>query len=636
MLNSCFAQQWNVIFEDNFNGNSLDQTKWSHDLGTGAAQGLWGWGNGELQYYQPDNTSLNNGILTIEAREETQGISDFYSGFQPAYYSSSKILTRDKFEFKYGKVEARIKTIDGQGYWPAFWMLEGGCWPETGEIDIMEQWGNDGNTSITTGAAHLGNCGEGSNYIAWNNTISSGSYADDFHIYSVIWDEDFIQWYVDDVLLYSVTPSSYPSEYNWPFNDGTWFLILNLAITNSGPNANTTFPSGIQVDWVRVSQTNDVIGCTNPAANNYNSDATVDSGQCLFDVTFNVDMNCSNESYSTVYTTGPWANWCGDCYPLSDTNNDGVWTGTYEFASGEIEYKYLVDNWASQEDLIDDMQNGASCAPVTDFWSYANRTVSVSGLTSTLDSYGSCESCGTDISGCTNPNAINYNPGATLDDGSCIIIGCMNPEAINFDSEATDPGSCEFSVSFSLDMNEVSFSFTTPEVNGNWNSWCGGCLPMNDANSDNVWEASIVLPEGIYEFKYATDSWTESEDLTVGSSCTLTTGEFTNRLVNLNQNIVFETVCWNSCEACISAGCTDPLFIEYDPFAVTDDGSCSVLRVDGCTYPGASNYNPDANYENMTCVFDLGNGCPGDFTGDGAINVSDLGGFLGAFGTSCD
>ena len=91
LLSVCLAlqcQTWDLVWSDEFDGNSLDDTKWTHDQGTGSAQGLWGWGNGELQYYQEENASVANGELTIEAKEEPQGISDFYSGNVPYYYSS--------------------------------------------------------------------------------------------------------------------------------------------------------------------------------------------------------------------------------------------------------------------------------------------------------------------------------------------------------------------------------------------------------------------------------------------------------------------------------------------------------------------------------------------------------------------
>ena len=260
-INSLSAQNWQLVWEDDFNGSSLDQSKWTHDIGTGSQYGMWGWGNGELQYYQPQNTTLNNGIAKIEVKEEPNGIIDSWSA--TSYFSSSKITTKGLFNFRYGKVEARIKTIDGQGFWPAFWMLpSNGSWPCDGEIDIMEQWGNDYLTNSTSGAAHLGTCPYSQSthfYETSSSYISSGSYADDFHTYSVIWKEDTITWYVDEIELFSLNPSSYwsiPSQSAWPFNANEWYLMINLAITQAGPNSNTVFPNQMEIDYVRVYQEN--------------------------------------------------------------------------------------------------------------------------------------------------------------------------------------------------------------------------------------------------------------------------------------------------------------------------------------------------------------------------------------------
>ena len=255
------SQSWQLIWEDNFDGNSIDATKWIHDYGTGSQFGMWGWGNGELQYYQAENTTINNGIATIEVKEEPSGLVDSWNN--TSYYSSSKITTRGLFDFRYGKIEARIKTLDGQGFWPAFWLLpSGGSWPCDGEIDIMEQWGNNYLTNSTTGAAHIGTCPYSQSthfYQNFSSYISSGSFADDFHTYSIIWEEDTITWFVDDVEMFQITPSNYfsiPSQHDWPFNSNNWYLMINLAITQAGPNANTVFPNNIQIDYVRVYQEN--------------------------------------------------------------------------------------------------------------------------------------------------------------------------------------------------------------------------------------------------------------------------------------------------------------------------------------------------------------------------------------------
>ena len=140
---SCYtySQNWNLIWNDEFNGSELDTTKWIHEIGTGSQYGLYGWGNSELQYYQPENTIIDSGYAKIIAMEEPNGIIDSWN--TAYYYPSSKITTMGLHDFKYGKIQAKIKTVDGEGFWPAFWMLPtNGSWPCDGEIDIMEQWGN--------------------------------------------------------------------------------------------------------------------------------------------------------------------------------------------------------------------------------------------------------------------------------------------------------------------------------------------------------------------------------------------------------------------------------------------------------------------------------------------------------------
>ena len=577
-----FSQSWNLIWSDEFSGYSLDTTKWIHDIGTGSQYGLYGWGNNELQYYQPQNTVLNSGSVKIIANTEPNGIIDTWNNTM--YYSSSKITTKGKFDFRYGKVEAKIKTIDGEGFWPSFWMLPvGGGWPCDGEIDIMEQWGNDGPTNITTGAAHAGPCPGNSVYQSSSENLSSGSYADNFHIYSIEWQPDYIAWYVDNIQFLQVTPSSYPNI-SWPFNSNSWYLMFNLAITSSGPNSNTAFPSQIEIDYVRVYENiGSTPGCTDISAQNYNSNADVDNGSCEYLVNFQLNTNCAVFSSipSSINITGPSINWsCQSSYSLSDLDGDGIWNGSFVLPLGDFEYIYCADNWSQSEDLLDygSSTGDWSCTPITDYWSYANRVINITSDTSIINVWGSCSSC---LGGCTSLTATNYNSNVNYDDGSC-----------NY--------STNFNVTFQVDMNNVTDYFVLPELNGSFNNWCGACAFLTDVNNDNIWEITLSLPAGYYEYKFSSDNWTIQEDLFNVGDCVLSTGQYTNRVLNIISDTILDVVCWESCFECVITGCMDPSYCNYNPLANTDDGSCGGWA--GCTDLLYLEYNQFATCDDGSCL----------------------------------
>ena len=132
-----------------------------------------------------------------------------------------------------------------------------------------------------------------------------------------------------------------------------------------------------------------ISGCTDESAENFNALAEANDGSCLYPFTFSVDMSCAELNFSTVFLTGPFCNWCDAGYPLSDEDGDGIWVGTYSFAEGPLEFKYMVDNFANQERLI----GAGDCAPITDGSSYANREITITAGGTADHVYGRCSAC---------------------------------------------------------------------------------------------------------------------------------------------------------------------------------------------------------------------------------------------------
>jgi beta-glucanase (GH16 family) len=235
---------WTLVWSDEFDGpagTAPDATKWVYDLGAS------GWGNQELENYTDarENSYLDGaGNLVIESREAT-----------PGHYTSARLKTQTKFTVEYGKIEARIKVPAGQGIWPAFWMLgtEGG-WPGGGEIDIMENIGREPSLVHATvhGPGYSGDKGISQSY----NLPANQRFADDFHIFSIEWSQNNIQFFVDGHLYHTVTPASIPNGAAWVFNH-PFFLLLNVAVGGSwpgNPDATSSFPQKMLVDYVRVYQ----------------------------------------------------------------------------------------------------------------------------------------------------------------------------------------------------------------------------------------------------------------------------------------------------------------------------------------------------------------------------------------------
>lgn len=238
-----------LVWADEFNTGSLDNASWTVEGGDGCPT-ICGWGNNELEYYtgRPENLFFQDGKLIIEARKES---------FSGKNYTSSKIVSRGKKVFKYGRVDIRAKLPKGKGIWPALWMLPQnnvfGGWPTSGEIDIMELVGHEPNKAYAT--VHYGP-GPGSTTINRAYTLTGGAtYNDEFHVFSLEWKQDQLKFYVDNN-LYSTVNKVDIGAMTWPFNED-FFFIFNLAVGGNwpgSPDASTSFPQWMVVDYVRVYQ----------------------------------------------------------------------------------------------------------------------------------------------------------------------------------------------------------------------------------------------------------------------------------------------------------------------------------------------------------------------------------------------
>jgi beta-glucanase (GH16 family) len=233
--------EWRLAWNDEFNGKSLDATKWGFDLGGR------GWGNNELQTYtaRPENARIRRGKLLITARREPFTGSDALA----KDFTSARINTQDKFHVRYGRIEARIKLPAGKGLWPAFWLISvdkrDAEHRPCGEIDIMEFIGSDSQTVY--GTLHVPD-----NKVAIDFRLPKGKpFSKGFHVFGVDWDPNSIRFYVDHklsrvVMREELTP--------WMF-DRDFYIVLNLAAGGDWPgppDKSTKFPQDLQVDWVRV------------------------------------------------------------------------------------------------------------------------------------------------------------------------------------------------------------------------------------------------------------------------------------------------------------------------------------------------------------------------------------------------
>ena len=247
-INDWEIEGWNIVWQDEFDKDSLDFTKWSHEIGG------HGWGNNELQFYtdSDSNSYVENGNLILKAQVVPQGIG---SSKGLRYYSSARLRTYGKGDWKYGRIEVKAKVASGQGIWPAIWMLPTdwlfGGWPSSGEIDIMEHVGYD--LGVVHGSVHT----EAYNHKINTQRSSARKIANvdtEFHVYSIIWDKDKISFFIDDVQYFLFENDQQGNYKTWPF-DQRFHLLINIAVGGDwpgNPDNSTNFPRKMLVDYVRV------------------------------------------------------------------------------------------------------------------------------------------------------------------------------------------------------------------------------------------------------------------------------------------------------------------------------------------------------------------------------------------------
>ena len=235
---------WNLKWSDEFNGNSIDESKWAWEVQRP------GWVNHELENYtdhRAENARVENGHLVIEGRH------DNYNGYP---YSSARLKTQGKASWEYGRVEASIQLPGGWGTWPAFWMLPDDMsrgWPACGEIDIMEEVGYDQDSIHATTHTQTYNWTKGNQRTAATNQSGATS---GFHQYALEWYPDHLDMFVDG-RKYFTSPNDNTGDDAWPFHKN-FYIILNLAIGGDWGGAQgvdpNTWPKQMLVDYVRVYQ----------------------------------------------------------------------------------------------------------------------------------------------------------------------------------------------------------------------------------------------------------------------------------------------------------------------------------------------------------------------------------------------
>ncbi len=340
-----------LVWSDEFNGSSLDTSKWGYEIGTGAS----GWGNNELQYYtnRTDNAYVSGGALHIRAKRESYGGKN---------YTSARLNTNGKFTFKYGYVEARLALPSSQGIWPAFWMLGANIgsvgWPACGEIDIMEAINAENRTYATCHWDCNGHSDYGKN--TGNFDITQ------YHTYGLQWDSQYIRMFVDGNKIYEMyieNNAGGTEEFHRPF-----YLLLNVAVGGNWPGFavnDSAFPQEMKVDYIRVYQENPSFNSSSSSNVDHNTGSgnTGNTGNTGNPPASGMGMNSAGAGSATAYV------------------NDSSWTDIHYSVNGGAQQNVRMTQSGSKATYT---INGLKSGDSVKYWfTYCNT----SGFVKDTESY---------------------------------------------------------------------------------------------------------------------------------------------------------------------------------------------------------------------------------------------------------
>jgi len=274
----------------------------------------------------------------------------------------------------------------------------------------------------------------------------------------------------------------------------------------------------------------------------------------IYNVTFQVDLSdYTGSAYSSVGVFGTFNNWCGTCNAMTDANNDSIYEVTIQTINDSLEYKFVLDGGTIDESLT----AGSTCTKTTS--GFTNRFIVLTGDTTTpAVCWQSCSVCS----------------------GSPVGPSTKN-------------------ITFQVDMNDYTGSFTTVHLNGTFNGWCGTCNPMTDANSDGVWELTLPLAIDSIEYKFTVDGWTDDEKFAGGEPCTKTVGGFTNRFLIASGDITLPVVCWASCAACTGTQTGTDITFKVDMNDYTSPFDTAYVNGDFNGWCGKCNPMTDVNNDGV-------------------------------------